>query len=117
MDLPEALIPSSAGGYDYPCGDYNGRGCGKKEYGDGSKEYCDIHIVTGPRDTNRQIGQEERDWIFRRRSGTFVGCDHQMFEHDHSAARGKMAVRKLIIFKHSKELGDCRLINCLTQWK
>lgn len=30
-----------------------------------------------------------------------------MFEIDHSAARGKMAVRKLIVFKHSKELGDC----------
>ena len=30
-----------------------------------------------------------------------------MFEHDHSAARGKMAVRELIVFKHSKELGDC----------
>lgn len=30
-----------------------------------------------------------------------------MFENDHSAARGKMAVRKLIVFKHSKELGDC----------
>ena len=30
-----------------------------------------------------------------------------MFEHDHSAARGKMAVRRLIVFKHSKELGDC----------
>ena len=30
-----------------------------------------------------------------------------MFEHDHSAARGKMAVRELILFKHSKELGDC----------
>lgn len=30
-----------------------------------------------------------------------------MFEIDHSAARGKMAVRKLIIFKHSSELGDC----------
>lgn len=30
-----------------------------------------------------------------------------MFELDHSAARGKMAVRKLIIFKHSTELGDC----------
>jgi CRISPR-associated protein Csd2 len=29
-----------------------------------------------------------------------------MFEHDHSAARGKMAVRKLIIFKHSSELGN-----------
>ena len=30
-----------------------------------------------------------------------------MFENDHSAARGKMAVRELIVFKHSKELGDC----------
>ena len=30
-----------------------------------------------------------------------------MFEHDHPAARGKMAVRELIVFKHSKELGDC----------
>ena len=30
-----------------------------------------------------------------------------MFEHDHSAARGKMAGRELIVFKHSKELGDC----------
>ena len=29
-----------------------------------------------------------------------------MFEHDHSAARGKMAVRKLIIFEHSSELGN-----------
>ena len=30
-----------------------------------------------------------------------------VFENDHSAARGKMAVRELIVFKHSKELGDC----------
>ena len=30
-----------------------------------------------------------------------------MFEHDHSAARGKMSVRELIVFKHSRELGDC----------
>ena len=30
-----------------------------------------------------------------------------MIEHDHSAARGKMAVRRLIVFKHSRELGDC----------
>lgn len=29
-----------------------------------------------------------------------------MFEHDHSAARGKMAVRKLIVFKHNSELGN-----------
>jgi len=29
-----------------------------------------------------------------------------MFEHDHSAARGKMAVRELIVFKHECELGN-----------
>jgi CRISPR-associated protein Csd2 len=29
-----------------------------------------------------------------------------MFEHDHSAARGKMAARKLVIFKHASELGN-----------
>ncbi len=29
-----------------------------------------------------------------------------MFEHDHSAARGKMAVRELIVFKHASELGN-----------
>ncbi len=30
-----------------------------------------------------------------------------MFEHDRSAARGKMCVRKLIVFKHSDALGNC----------
>lgn len=29
-----------------------------------------------------------------------------MFEHDHSAARGKMAVRKLIVFEHQTALGN-----------
>ncbi len=29
-----------------------------------------------------------------------------MFEHDHSAARGKMAVRELIVFQHDSELGS-----------
>jgi len=29
-----------------------------------------------------------------------------MFEHDHSAARGKMATRKLIVFKHESDLGN-----------
>lgn len=29
-----------------------------------------------------------------------------MFEHDHSAARGKMVVRKLIVFKHDSFLGN-----------
>lgn len=30
-----------------------------------------------------------------------------MFEHDHSAARGNMAVRSLTVFKHDSELGNC----------
>ncbi len=29
-----------------------------------------------------------------------------MFEHDRSAARGKMAVRELIVFKHESALGN-----------
>ena len=29
-----------------------------------------------------------------------------MFEHDHSAARGKMCMRKLLIFKHESSLGN-----------
>ena len=34
-----------------------------------------------------------------------------MFEHDRSAARGKMAVRELILFRHDSELG------CAPAWK
>lgn len=34
-----------------------------------------------------------------------------MFEHDHSAARGNMAVRELIVFRHDSELG------CAPAWK
>ena len=40
-----------------------------------------------------------------------------MFEHDHSAARGKMAVRSLIVFKHATELGcapSYRLFDAVT---
>jgi CRISPR-associated protein Csd2 len=29
-----------------------------------------------------------------------------MFEHDHSASRGKMAARKLFVFKHDSDLGN-----------
>src|SRR5690606_4620939 len=29
-----------------------------------------------------------------------------MFEHDHSAARGEMVARKLIVFKHDDTLGN-----------
>ena len=34
-----------------------------------------------------------------------------LFENDHSAVRGKMAVRELIIFRHDSELG------CAPSWK
>ena len=37
-----------------------------------------------------------------------------MFENDHSAARGKMAVRELIVFKHDSELGNARPISSST---
>lgn len=36
----------------------------------------------------------------------FWGALVNMFEHDHSAARGKMAARKLIVFKHDSDLGN-----------
>ena len=29
-----------------------------------------------------------------------------MFDHDHSAARGKMCARKLVVFKHDGKLGN-----------
>lgn len=32
----------------------------------------------------------------------------QMFEHDHSAARGEMATQKLIVFKHADKLGNAQ---------
>ena len=38
-----------------------------------------------------------------------------MFEIDHSAARGKMSVRELIVFKHSKRTGrlpGIQIIRC-----
>ncbi len=31
-----------------------------------------------------------------------------MFEHDHSASRGKMSARKLVVFKHDTALGSCQ---------
>jgi CRISPR-associated protein Csd2 len=40
-----------------------------------------------------------------------------MFEHDHSAARGMMATQKLIVFKHASALGNAhahKLFECVT---
>jgi CRISPR-associated protein Csd2 len=36
----------------------------------------------------------------------FFNALEQMFDHDHSAARGKMSARKLYVFKHSSPLGN-----------
>jgi CRISPR-associated protein Csd2 len=38
--------------------------------------------------------------------GLFWDALVDLFEHDHSAARGKMATRKLFIFKHESDLGN-----------
>lgn len=47
-----------------------------------------------------QTGFSEEDLVTLWRALT------EMFEHDHSAARGMMATRKLIIFKHETALGN-----------
>jgi CRISPR-associated protein Csd2 len=39
-----------------------------------------------------------------------------MFEHDHSAARGKMSSRKLFVFKHASRMGNMpahKLFDCI----
>ena len=39
-----------------------------------------------------------------------------MFEHDHSAARGKMSARKLFVFKHANRMGNApahKLFECI----
>jgi CRISPR-associated protein Csd2 len=51
-------------------------------------------------DPNKGTGFSEEDLAL------FWKALSEMFEHDHSAARGKMATRKLIVFKHDSELGN-----------
>lgn len=51
-------------------------------------------------DGNKGTGFSEEDL------GLFWEAATHMFEHDHSAARGKMATRKLVVFKHESELGN-----------
>lgn len=38
--------------------------------------------------------------------GKLWGALQMMFEHDHSAARGEMVARKLVVFKHADALGN-----------
>lgn len=40
-----------------------------------------------------------------------------MFEHDHSAARGQMSTRKLVVFEHASRLGNAPSQNLLDQVK
>jgi len=51
-------------------------------------------------DSNKGTGFSEED------SGLVWDALVNLFEHDHSAARGKMATRKLIVFKHDSDLGN-----------
>ena len=44
------------------------------------------------------FGEDDLELLFTALAG--------MFEHDHSAARGEMASRKLIVFKHGSALGN-----------
>ena len=51
-------------------------------------------------DSNKGTGFSEEDLAL------FWEALINMFEHDHSAARGKMAARRLIVFKHDSDLGN-----------
>lgn len=51
-------------------------------------------------DATKGTGFSEEDLIL------FWEALINMFEHDRSAARGKMATRKLIVFKHASDLGN-----------
>jgi CRISPR-associated protein Csd2 len=51
-------------------------------------------------DTSKGTGFSEEDL------GLLWEALANLFEHDHSAAHGKMAVRKLFIFKHDSDLGN-----------
>jgi CRISPR-associated protein Csd2 len=51
-------------------------------------------------DENKGTGFSEQDLDL------FWNALINMFEHDHSAARGKMASRRLIVFKHDSDLGN-----------
>lgn len=51
-------------------------------------------------DNGKGTGFSEEDLVL------FWDALVNMFEHDHSAARGKMAARRLFVFKHADELGN-----------
>ena len=60
--------------------------------------YCTHGFISAP--LAKQTGFSEEDLEL------FWNALMNMFDHDRSAARGEMATQKLIVFKHSSELGN-----------
>lgn len=60
--------------------------------------YCCHGFISAP--LAAQTGFNEEDLSL------FWDALLNMFEHDHSAARGQMATRKLIVFKHDEKMGN-----------
>lgn len=60
--------------------------------------YCCHGFVSAPFAKQTGFGEDDLNLLWK--------ALLEMFEHDHSAARGQMATRKLIVFKHNSELGN-----------
>jgi len=58
--------------------------------------YVSAHLADGDKGTGFSESDLELLWQ----------ALENMFEHDHSAARGKMSARRLIVFKHDSKLGN-----------
>lgn len=58
--------------------------------------FISAHLADGPKGTG--FSDEDLELLWQ----SLIN----MFEHDHSAARGKMSARKLIVFKHEDKLGN-----------
>jgi CRISPR-associated protein Csd2 len=58
--------------------------------------YVSAHLASGDRGTG--FGEEDIELLWEALAN--------MFDHDHSAARGKMNARKLIVFEHATPLGN-----------
>ena len=101
----------SPGGHHHPRGHHHRGGRGEKGHGDGQQAHrplCASTAAEGYVSANlaRKItgfSEEDLELLWQ--------AILNMFENDHSAARGKMAVRELIVFQHDSELG------CAPAWK
>jgi CRISPR-associated protein Csd2 len=60
--------------------------------------YCAHGFISAKLAERTGFSEDDRDLLFE--------ALENMFEHDRSAARGEMASRRLIIFKHDNPLGN-----------